>query len=125
MSQGPRRRLDPNIIEADELAWLAAKGFNDYNPMNSAYRPEHLAEKEARLEALRAADLYAQNAQNAARSALIEGEWEFHNAVIGMKEQIIAQYGNSSEQVRAIGLKKKSDRKRPSRVSGPTRTVES
>jgi len=42
-------------------------------------------------------------------------EWEFHNAVLAMKEVVRGQYGSDSDQAQAVGLKKKSDRKRPHR----------
>ncbi|MEH2245109.1 hypothetical protein [Nostoc sp.] len=42
-------------------------------------------------------------------------EWEFHNAILAMKEVIRGQYGSDSDQAQAVGLKKKSERKRPSR----------
>ncbi|MEH2444309.1 MAG: hypothetical protein V7K18_00550 [Nostoc sp.] len=42
-------------------------------------------------------------------------EWEFHNAILAMKEVIRGQYGSDSDEAQAVGLKKKSERKRPSR----------
>jgi hypothetical protein len=38
-----------------------------------------------------------------------------HAAVLGAKAQVIAQYGDDSAAVQALGLKKKSERKRTSR----------
>ncbi len=40
-------------------------------------------------------------------------KWEFHNAVLAMKEVVRGQYGSDSDQAQAIGLKKKSNCKRP------------
>ena len=42
-------------------------------------------------------------------------EWEFHNAMLGVKEQAIAQYGKNSDQLQALDLKKKSEYKSPAR----------
>lgn len=50
-------------------------------------------------------------AADAARLA----EWEFHNAVLAMKEVVKGQFGSDSDEAQAVGLKKKSDRKRPVR----------
>jgi hypothetical protein len=66
-----------------------------------------LAKQQAETERL---TLY-RAAADAARLA----EWEFHNAVLAMKEVIRGQYGSDSDQAQAVGLKKKSDRKRPNR----------
>jgi hypothetical protein len=48
-------------------------------------------------------------AMDAARAA----EWAFHNAMLGVKDQVIAQFGKDSNEVQALGLKKKSERKAP------------
>lgn len=42
-------------------------------------------------------------------------EWDQHMIMLGVKEQIIAQYGSDSDEIQALGRKKKSDRKRPAR----------
>ncbi|MEH2022981.1 MAG: hypothetical protein V7K62_05150 [Nostoc sp.] len=52
---------------------------------------------------------------NAAADAARLAEWEFHNAVLAMKEVVRGQYGADSDQAQAVGLKKKSEYKRPSR----------
>jgi hypothetical protein len=49
--------------------------------------------------------------EEAARAA----EWEFHNTMLAVKEQVIAQFGKNSDQVQALGLKKKSEYKAPTR----------
>ena len=67
------------------------------------------------MEAARAAEIIAQNALNTARDAAIRAERSFHNAILGAKDQVIAQYGADSDAVQSLGLKKKSDRKRPGR----------
>ena len=49
-------------------------------------------------------------------------ETAFHNIVLGIKNESIAQFGENSDEVQAIGLKKKNERKRPTRRTpkGPT-----
>jgi hypothetical protein len=39
----------------------------------------------------------------------------FHRSMVGAKNQVRAQYGDDSYVVQAIGLTRKSDRKRPVR----------
>lgn len=51
----------------------------------------------------------------AARDAAVEAEWAFHNAVLGSKTQVDAQYGENSDQRQSLGRKKKSERARPTR----------
>jgi hypothetical protein len=40
--------------------------------------------------------------------------------LLGVKEQVIAQYGKSSDQVQALGLKKKAEYKAPGRKAKPS-----
>jgi hypothetical protein len=42
-------------------------------------------------------------------------KWEFHNTMLAVKEQVIAQFGKNSDQAQALGLKKKSEYKAPTR----------
>ena len=46
------------------------------------------------------------------------GGWE-GISFLGVKDQVIAQYGPDSDQVAALGLKKKSNRKAPTRAGKP------
>lgn len=43
------------------------------------------------------------------RQKHIAAEWEFHNMMLGCKEQVIGQYGSDSNEIQSLGLKKKSD----------------
>lgn len=113
MAQHPNRRIDPQIIQADQSALFAVQHLIDYSPVKSAYDVSALTNARGRMEAARLAELHAQNALNAARDAAMAAEWEFHDMILGAKTQVIAQYGSDSDQVSALGLKKKSDRKRP------------
>jgi hypothetical protein len=54
-----------------------------------------------------------QNALATARDSSTAAEWEFHNFMLAVKEQIIAQFGKNSDQLQALGLKKKSEYKKP------------
>lgn len=55
----------------------------------------------------------------AASDAAHLAEWEFHNSVQAMKDFVRGQFGSDSDEAQAIGLKKKSDRKRPTRQKTP------
>lgn len=59
----------------------------------------------------------AREAAEAARKA----EQDFHTAVLAMKEAVKGQFGSDGKEAVAIGLKRKSDRKSPTRR--PKQTV--
>ena len=76
----------------------------------------------ALLQGAQTAMIAAQNTEvqkkgdwDAARDAANSKEWAFHNAVLEAKKQVGAQYGSDSDQLQSIGLKKKSEDKKPAR----------
>ncbi|OUL27855.1 hypothetical protein BV378_08870 [Nostoc sp. RF31YmG] len=114
-AQDTTRRLRPQLISQDITSWHGLQTISSYNTnradastakLQQAYQAM-LAQKQAETEKL---TLY-RAAADAARLA----EWEFHNAVLAMKEVIRGQYGSDSDQAQAVGLKKKSERKRSKR----------
>ncbi|NMQ29873.1 hypothetical protein E4Q23_20190 [Candidatus Accumulibacter phosphatis] len=119
MAKNENVRLQAEILQADERTFLAVKAITDYSPANPAYSFATLAAKNEALHAAQEAELRAENAFNAARDASVAIQWEHHNLILGVKDQVIAQFGPNSDQVASLGLKKKSERKSPARASKP------
>jgi hypothetical protein len=44
---------------------------------------------------------------------MVAAQWARHNALLGAKQQVIAQYGDDSDEAQAVGLTKKSERAKP------------
>lgn len=42
-------------------------------------------------------------------------EWAFRDNILGAKVPVPAEFGEDSEELQSLGLKKKSERKRPMR----------
>jgi len=116
-------RLGPGVLQADRDALAAIQSMNDYTPANAAYGKETLAARSAAMDAARLAEFNAQNALNAARDAANAAEHDFHDSILGAKTQVVAQYGDDSDQVQAVGLKKKSERKSATRRAPPKSTT--
>ena len=112
MPSNPSYRLPAPVIEADREALLALQDLADYAPNNRGHSAEALLTLQQAMERADAAAVRAQKALVAARDTATAAAWEFHNAVLGAKAQVIGQYGNNSQEVQALGLKKKSDHKR-------------
>ena len=117
MARNENTRVASPILDADQNAYLALKTISGYQPVNAAYAINALTTKYDALRAAQEAELNAQNALSAARDAVVASSWDFHNAMLGVKDQVIAQYGPNSDQVASLGLKKKSERKAPVRKS--------
>ena len=100
--------------DADALAALAK--ISDYTPANADFT---LTKLNAASDALQeAADAFAQAEANwqAARDNSVAAQWEFHNTMLGAKQQVLAQYGDDSDEAQSVGLKKKSERAKPTKT---------
>jgi hypothetical protein len=117
MAQNQTVRIQKPALSADESAYWAVKAMSDYQPANSAFAAATLTTSYDGMRAAQEAELHAQNALAAARDAVVSAEWDFHNLVLGAKDQVVALYGSDSDQVQALGRKKKSERARPARKS--------
>ena len=115
MAQIQNRRLSTDIILADETALMALKAITAYQPFNQDHSVASLTAKQDVLRATQEAEVKAQNAFNAARDAAIAAQWDFHNGILAAKDHVVGQFGSNSDEVAALGLKKKSDRKAPVR----------
>lgn len=110
-------RIGKTVLEADLDAQVALASIADYKPANPAFSQENV---QAALDAMQGAqqgEILAQTALDTARDAAAAAEWRFHEAILGAKTQVAAQYGVNSDQVQSLGLKKKSERKRPARAA--------
>jgi hypothetical protein len=117
MARNQSKRLSPVKIEADKNGFAALRAITNYTPINPAYSLKSVTAAYAELESVRQAQARAAKAAAAAREQQVAKEWEFHNLMLGVKEQIIAQFGKDSDEVQALGLKRKSDYKPPKRRS--------
>ena len=115
MAPVPVRRLDPAVLDLDRTALLSLLDMHDYAPLNPAYNHAALRSLDATLAQAQQEELRARNALAAARDAALVAANALHDAVLGAKAQVIAQYGSDSQAVQALGLKRKSERKRPTR----------
>lgn len=113
------KRLKPAQIEADRTSFAALQTIAGYAPANAAFALAKVTEAEAALRSKQAAEAQAEAALASARDAAVAGEWEFHNLMIGAKDQVTAQFGRDSDEVQAVGRKKASERKAPVRRAKP------
>jgi hypothetical protein len=108
-------RLRPAQIEADRSSFAALRAIGGYAPANAAYSVAEMTELETELSSALATETQAAAALATARDNAVAKEWEFHNRILGVKDQVIAQFGRDSNEVQALGLKKASERKAPVR----------
>jgi biotin synthase-like enzyme len=117
MPKSKNRRSTDLELNADLKIFEALKAISDYRPINPAYTVEALEARYAAQQAADEAERKAREAFSAAHEAAMAADRDLHDAVMGIKYQVIAQYGLDSDQVASLGLKKKSDHKAPVRKS--------
>jgi len=104
-------RVTQSILNKDRQIAAAVLALKDYNPSNSEFTPARLREALKVVEAAAAAEQKAMDAAVKAREEAIRVEAHFHDIVLGVKRQVIAQYGDDSDEITSLGMKKKSERK--------------
>src|SRR5205823_6186247 len=109
MAKNESKRLKPKILEADVSALSAVVAVVGYAPAHTKYKPYALKTAREAMRSARSAEAHAEALHRAARDRATAAEWAFHNLILGTKEQVIAQFGRDSDEVEALGLKKKSD----------------
>ncbi|NTW01427.1 MAG: hypothetical protein HGA19_08965 [Oscillochloris sp.] len=110
------RRINPipsPILAVDHATVKALQGMIDYQPINAAYSTAQLLQLQATLTQAEQAEKAAEVALAQARSVRAEASHFYHDAVVGARTQVIAQYGPDATAVALVGLKRKSERKRP------------
>lgn len=106
-------RLRPSQIQTDRDAFAALQAIEGYAPANPAFALTAITAASAALGAAQQAETQAAAAAASARDDVTAREWEFHNLIMGVKDQVIAQFGPDSNEVQAVGLKKRSEYSRP------------
>jgi hypothetical protein len=115
MAKDQSRRLVPSILAEDEAAFVALQSITNYSPSNPAYTLAAITEIRNRMQEKRTREAQAAIALAAARDDATAAEWEYHNAVLGSRDQVVAQFGKDSNEVQAVGLKKVSEYRKPTR----------
>lgn len=115
MAQRRGKTLTTTQVAADRTALRALKMLPDYSPPNNAHSTTELLALDTRLNQAEEHEFQLENALSAARALRAELSMLLHQGVIGAKIAVISQYGHNSDAVASLGLKKKSEYRRPIR----------
>ena len=113
--QDTNRRLTPSILQQDIDAHHGLQTVKDYKTARDEATPAALQSAYDAMLAKQREETEKQALFKAAADAARLAEWNFHNSVLAMKEAVKGQYGSDSDEAAAVGFKKKSERKRPSK----------
>ena len=118
MAKNQTRRLSNVIIDADREAFDALQGITNYAPANPAYSTATIKAARDRMDDAQRESTQADAEAAARRDALAVARSDFHDALLGAKVQVEAQFGSNSDEYASLGMKKKSAYKTPSRRGG-------
>lgn len=102
-------RLNSSTIQDDLAALDAIAEMTDFKPSNADYKATALDGLKQDMLAKQSADQAAVRAAATARDEANDAERAYHDAIIGAKTAVKAQYGKDSNEVQAVGLKKSSE----------------
>ena len=118
MGKDQTKRLRPAQIQTNKDNFAALKAIGNYAPANPAYKTDAIGAVETGLNSSQQLESQTIAAQAAARDDAVAKEWEHHNLMLGARDQVVAQFGRDSNEAQAVGLKKKSEYKKPGRKGG-------
>ena len=115
MTTGATPRISSLQLKNDIELIRALSGIDGYTPHNPAYSLESATVALEQLDKSETAVILAENALAAARSALLNDRNAVHKIAMGVKDEAVVLFGPDSDQIAALGMKKKSERSRPKR----------
>ncbi len=111
MAKTKSARVSQRILKKDRQIAQAVLSLKDYKPANADFSAQRLQEALEKLKRAEEAEAAALEAAAKAREAAVSLETAFHELVLGAKRQVIAQYGDDSDEITSLGMKKKSERR--------------
>ena len=109
------QRIPQPTLDADIETLRALGGLDDYTPRHAEYSLAAAEAVLARLDKITTAVLHAENTLAALRSEALAVRMEVHKTALGVKDEAMVIYGPDSNQIAALGLKKRSERSKPKR----------
>ncbi len=113
MAKDQSKRVSSKDLSSDIIVIDALSGIAEYDPHNSQYSVATIQSLYTTMIAAHVVETRADAALHAARDKAVTAEWGFHNAVLGSKDEVKAQFGKDSNELQSLGLKKASEYKRP------------
>lgn len=112
MSKTPTGRVPAKVINEDIQAFHGLATIKGYAPHDPDLTLEAITATFDELMADRAALVRAQVALDLIRDKIAHTEQRFHGQMRGSKNSVRSQYGDDSNELAAMGLKKASEKKR-------------
>lgn len=122
MADKKTRQLTPEELQEDIDSFAGLEGIPNYDPANSVY---NLLIGTALREAMQGSEtkeVQDYGTWQATRDKKVADQWAFRDYVRNARIQVKAQFGENSDEVQKVGLKKKSEYKSPTKKKKQTTT---
>jgi hypothetical protein len=113
MANDRTKRINPKILAEDIASLEALETITGYAPANPNLTLANLKTLKINVDSKQATETQALATAAAARDDATAIEWDYHEAIVGMRDQVVAQFGRSSNQAQSVGRKKDTERKAP------------
>lgn len=113
MADKKTRQLSQDELQEDLDAFAGLEGIAGYNPANPDFSLANGAALKTTKQTSETDEVQKYNDWQAARDKKVLDQWNFHDFIRNARIQVKAQFGESSDEVQSVGLKKKSEYKNP------------
>ena len=117
MAINENKRLSRNILQQNNTSYATLQTINNYQPANKIYDKAAGNTLYTQMQTAQTKLAQTEAALKSVRDELIAAEWSFHKYMLGVKDQVRAQFGTSSNELQGLGLKKKTEYKRTTKKS--------
>ena len=125
MAINENKRLNRTILQQNNTSYATLQTINNYQPANKIYDKAAGNTLYTQMQAAQTKLAQTEAALKSAKDEVIAAEWTFHKYMLGVKDQVRAQFGTSSNELQGLGLKKKTEYKRTAKKSTKESLVQS
>ena len=115
MADKKTRQLSPKQLQDDLDAYAGMQGISGYAPPNANFNAANGETIFNKMQASQTKEVQDFATWQASRDTKVADQWAFHDYIRNARQQVKAQFGEDSDEVQAVGLKKKSEYKNPSK----------
>ena len=119
MANRRNRRLPKTVLDDDLYAYAALQAIAGYAPSNEQFKLANITAGHQTMQENQTSEVQTQAAADAQRDTTAGSEWDFHDMILGAKDQVKAQFGPDSNEYQSLGMKKKSEYKTGRRKATP------
>lgn len=120
MADPKTRQLTQDELQEDLDSFAGLEGVTGYDPANDDYKLVNGTALKTTMSASETKEVQDNAVFKASRDKKVADQWAFHDYVRNARIQVKAQFGENSDELQAVGLKKKSEYKSPKKKTPPT-----